>query len=167
MFFIVPTFEENGIFIIGVVFLFGQFSPIETIVFNKQFLYPIEDNEFLSSNSKSYFTSNCFVQSSGGLKVAKLAMFWIQLCALWWVFSQCWECNANNLCVANYLAQQNRSKLNWGLLIGRGNFVRLKLIHSDVVQKLRTPLFRNSAPCRPKGSLLCTSLRNPFLATDN
>ena len=33
-------------------FLFSQFSPIEIIVFNKNFLYPIEDINFLSSNVK-------------------------------------------------------------------------------------------------------------------
>ena len=34
---IVPTFEENGIFMLGVVFSFSQFSAIEIIVFNKFF----------------------------------------------------------------------------------------------------------------------------------
>ena len=51
---IVPTFEENGIFMLGVVFLFSQFSPIEIITFNEKFLYPIEGIDFLSSNLKRY-----------------------------------------------------------------------------------------------------------------
>ena len=32
---------------LGVVFLFSQFSPIEMRVFNKDFLYSIEDIDFL------------------------------------------------------------------------------------------------------------------------
>ena len=37
----VPTFEENGILMLGVVFLFSQFSSIEIIIFNQQkFLIP-------------------------------------------------------------------------------------------------------------------------------
>ena len=55
--FLVPTFEENGNFMLGVVFLlFSQFSPIEIKVFDKNILYPIEDIDFLSSNLKRYFT---------------------------------------------------------------------------------------------------------------
>ena len=55
--FFVPTFEENGNFMLGVVFLlFSQFSPIEIKVFDKNILYPIEDIDFLSSNLKRYFT---------------------------------------------------------------------------------------------------------------
>ena len=48
----VPTFEENGIFILGVVFLFGKFSPIETIVFGNLFFHPIFSPVFLRSNVK-------------------------------------------------------------------------------------------------------------------
>ena len=33
-------------------FSFSQFSPIEIIVFNKIFLYPIKDIDFMSSNKK-------------------------------------------------------------------------------------------------------------------
>ena len=36
---------------LGVVFLFSQFSPIEIIVFYKNF-FPIEDIDYLSSNVK-------------------------------------------------------------------------------------------------------------------
>ena len=36
-------------------FLFSQFLPIEIKVFNKNFLYPIEDIDFPSSNVKSFF----------------------------------------------------------------------------------------------------------------
>ena len=131
----VPTFEENGLFMLGVVFLFSQFSLIEitfytkiTFYNNKNFLYPIEDIELLSSNVKRYCTSDYFLLSSRGFKIAKLAMFWTKLCALWRIYSCCWERNANYLCVATYHAQQNRSKVNWGL-IGRINFVRLKILH--------------------------------------
>ena len=45
---VVPTFKENGILMLGVLFLFSQFSPIEIIIFNKKSLYPIEDIDFLS-----------------------------------------------------------------------------------------------------------------------
>ena len=40
---------------LGVIYL-----PIEIIVFSKSFLYPIEDINFLSSNLKSYFSSDYF-----------------------------------------------------------------------------------------------------------
>ena len=43
---IVQTFEENSIFLLIVVFLISQFSPIEIQVFVKNFLYPIEDIDF-------------------------------------------------------------------------------------------------------------------------
>ena len=58
---VVPTFEENVIFMLDVVSLFSQFSPIEIIVFNENFLYPIEDIDSLSSNVKRYFTSEFFL----------------------------------------------------------------------------------------------------------
>ena len=39
----VPTFEENEIFVLGVVFfMFSQLSSIEIIVFNQKFLYPMK-----------------------------------------------------------------------------------------------------------------------------
>ena len=42
---------------LGVVFFIQSiFSPIEIIVFNKSFLYPIEDIDFLSSHIKRYFS---------------------------------------------------------------------------------------------------------------
>ena len=62
---------------LGVVFLLSQFSQI--IVFDKNFLYPIGDIDFLSSNLKRYFTSDYFFKSFGGLKIAKLAMLWAKL----------------------------------------------------------------------------------------
>ena len=49
----VLTFEENGIFMLGV----SQLSPIGTIVFDKNFIYPIEDINLQSSNVKIYSTS--------------------------------------------------------------------------------------------------------------
>ena len=48
---------------LGVVFLLSQFSPIEIKVFNKNFLYPIEDIDFLSSIFKSYVTSTYFCKA--------------------------------------------------------------------------------------------------------
>ena len=41
-------------------FLFSQFSSIVIIVFNKNFLYPIEDIDFLSSNLKKIFYLRLF-----------------------------------------------------------------------------------------------------------
>ena len=58
--FIVSTFEENGIFMLVVVFLFGHFSPVKKIIFNNNCLYPIEDFDFPSSNFKRYFTIRLF-----------------------------------------------------------------------------------------------------------
>ena len=84
---VVLTFEENRIFMLGVVFLFSQFSPIEIIPFYKTFLFLIEDIDFLSSNLKRYFTSDYFFckgggGGGGGLKIVKFLMFWTKLCAL-------------------------------------------------------------------------------------
>ena len=45
---------------LGVFFLFSQFSPIEIIVFSKKFLHPIEDIDFLSSNLKKKFYLQLF-----------------------------------------------------------------------------------------------------------
>ena len=56
--FFVSTFEENGMFMLAVVFLFSHFSPIEIIGFIKYLLYPSEDIDFLGSNLKNYFTSD-------------------------------------------------------------------------------------------------------------
>ena len=75
-------FGENGIFMLGVVFLFSIRSLIKMIIVNKKLLYPIEDIDFLSSNVKRYFTSDHFLLRSEGLKIAKFAMFWTKLCAL-------------------------------------------------------------------------------------
>ena len=83
---IVATFEENVIFMLGVVFLFSQFSPIEIIISNKKFQNPIEDIDFLSSNVKRYFTYP-FSQRSEGLKIAEFAKFCAKLCAFWNVYS--------------------------------------------------------------------------------
>ena len=55
---LVPIFEENGIFMLGVVFLQSIF---EIIIFDKIFLYPIEDIDFLSLILKRYFTSDFFL----------------------------------------------------------------------------------------------------------
>ena len=57
---IVPTFEENRISMLG-FFLISQFSPIEIIVFNKSFLYPVECIDFLSSNLEKCFSSDHFL----------------------------------------------------------------------------------------------------------
>ena len=60
--FLLIQLSWNELVILGVVFLFSQFSPMEIIVFDKTFLYPIEDIDFLSSSLKSYFTSDFFVK---------------------------------------------------------------------------------------------------------
>ena len=41
---------------LGVIYL-----SLEIIIFNKSFLYPIEDIDFLSSNLKNYFSSDYFL----------------------------------------------------------------------------------------------------------
>ena len=46
---------------LGVVFLFSHFPPIEIKVFDRKFVYPIEDVDFLSSNLKRYFASDYFL----------------------------------------------------------------------------------------------------------
>ena len=68
------------VLIVRVVFLFNQFSPNKIIVFDKIFVYLIEDINFLSSKSKRYFTSDYFLESSGGLKI--MVIFWTNVCAL-------------------------------------------------------------------------------------
>ena len=55
---------------LGVVFLFNQFSTI------KNFLFTIKDIDFLSSNSeKKNFCLEIFLLSSGGLQFVKMSMF--------------------------------------------------------------------------------------------
>ena len=77
-----PTFEENGINMLGMVFLFMRVSilTIEIIVFKKQLFCPNEDID------SSYFTSDHFLQISGNLKIVNLAMLWTKLSALWTLF---------------------------------------------------------------------------------
>ena len=53
---------------LGVVFSFSQFSSIEIIVFDKCFLNPIEDIDFLCSNLKRYFTSDYFLLKFWGFE---------------------------------------------------------------------------------------------------
>ena len=56
-----PTFEENGIFMLGVVsFIQSKFADRNNS-FQQNFLYPIEDIDFLSSNLKRYFISDYFL----------------------------------------------------------------------------------------------------------
>ena len=50
---------------LGVVFLFSQFSLIEIIVFKKKNLDPIEDIDFVSSNIKRFSTSDYFCKVLG------------------------------------------------------------------------------------------------------
>ena len=45
----------------SVWFSYSVTSPIEKIIINKNCLYPIEDNDFLSANFKRYFTSDHFL----------------------------------------------------------------------------------------------------------
>ena len=65
---IAPNFEENGKLLLGTVFLFSQFSPIEVINFNTKILFPIEDIDSLNQNIKKYSASDRFLRSSGSLK---------------------------------------------------------------------------------------------------
>ena len=58
---IFPTFEENGIFMLGVVFFIQSIFADRNNSFRQNFLYPIEDIDFLSSNVKRYFTSDYFL----------------------------------------------------------------------------------------------------------
>ena len=52
-------------------FLFSQFSPIEIIVFDKVFLYPIiEDTDFLSSDVKDILPANIFCKVLGIWKLS-------------------------------------------------------------------------------------------------
>ena len=55
--FFVPTFEENEIFMFGVVFIQLFFGDRHDSL-NTTFLCPIEDIDSLKSNLKSYFTSD-------------------------------------------------------------------------------------------------------------
>ena len=56
---LVPTFEENGIFMLDVVFFIQAIFADRIIVFDKTFLFLIEDDiDSLSSNLKRYFISN-------------------------------------------------------------------------------------------------------------
>ena len=55
------------------MFLFSQFSVIEIIIFDKKFLYRINNIDSLKSIIKRYFTSD---QGFGSLKIANLAMLW-------------------------------------------------------------------------------------------
>ena len=137
MLLIVPTFEENGILMLGVVFLFSQFLPIEIIVFDKVFLYPIEDFDFLSSNSKIYLTSEYFCK-----------VFWV------WKLSN-WPCSGLNYArseeflhiadsvTRNIYAWQiiphNKIVPNWieASWSDRIYFVRLNISYFDIVQNLK------------------------------
>ena len=51
-FFFVPTFEEIGISKLGVVFLLQSIFANRNNSSQQNFLYPIEDIDFLSSKSK-------------------------------------------------------------------------------------------------------------------
>ena len=51
----VPTFERNGMFMLGVVFLFSQLSAIEIIVLTKH-LCPVKEIDSLKSNFKRYLS---------------------------------------------------------------------------------------------------------------
>ena len=67
-----------------VLFLFSQLSAIKIIVYNKKFLGPIEDNECLKWNLKSYFNSDRNI-----LGVWKLSI-WPNLIALWRFYLYSW-----------------------------------------------------------------------------
>ena len=62
---------------LGVFFLFSQFSPIEKIVYDKNIIYPIEDIDFLSSNEKKYILPPIIFW--------KVFTFWTKLCRFYFV----------------------------------------------------------------------------------
>ena len=57
----VPTFEENGIFMLGVFFFIQSIFVDRIDNFQQKFLYTIEDIDFLSSNLKRYLTTDYFL----------------------------------------------------------------------------------------------------------
>ena len=57
---LVVLFEENGIFMLGVVFFILSIFTDRNNNFQQKFLFSIEDMDFLSSNLKRYFTSDYF-----------------------------------------------------------------------------------------------------------
>ena len=57
---IVPTFLENGIFMLGVIFYSVNFHKSKKL-FSTKFFIPIEDIDFLSSNVKRHFPCDDFL----------------------------------------------------------------------------------------------------------
>ena len=107
----VPTFEENGIFMLGVVFFIQPIFAYRNHSLRRKFFIPHWRYGLPEFKCKKMFYLQLFLEVLG---VWKLAKFWTKLRALWRISSYCWYRNENYLCVANYPAQQNRSKLNWG-----------------------------------------------------
>ena len=57
---LVQTFEETGILMLVMVFLFSHLLATKINVFNNFFLFPIEDIDFLNLNLTRYFSSDYF-----------------------------------------------------------------------------------------------------------
>ena len=65
---VVPTFEENGIFMLGVVFFIQSIFTDPNNNFHQKFLFSIEDIDFLSSNAKKIFHLQLFFVKFWGLE---------------------------------------------------------------------------------------------------
>ena len=124
---IVRTFEENGLFRLRVVFLFSQFSPIKTTIFDKIFLYPIDDINFLSSDEKSsppiifWIALGVFklpISRSSGLYFARFEEF-LHIADGVTRIIYAWQIIQHNKMFQNELRLVNQT--------GHNNFVRLKI----------------------------------------
>ena len=87
----VPTLEEHGIFMLGVVF-FSQFLAIETIVFSKKKICAAL--KILASWNQIWKQILPPMIIAKGIKIAKLGMLWTVLCALWKFYPWSWKRNA-------------------------------------------------------------------------
>ena len=77
-------FRNKRNILLGLVFFLGQLSANEFLLFEKKFLYPIEVIDFLNSNTKYNISPrDQFMQSSGSLKIANLAVHWTNLCTFY------------------------------------------------------------------------------------
>ena len=69
--------EGNRTLMLGVVFLFSQFSAIDVIVFNKKFLYSNENIDFLNQNVKKNILPLIFFAQFWEFDI--LSMLWTNL----------------------------------------------------------------------------------------
>ena len=133
----IPTFEENGIIMLGVVFYSVIFLPIELIVFNKSFFIPHWRYRVLNSNLKRYFTSIIFCKVLGvwklpnwprsGLNYAHFEKFVHNAESVTRIFMR------DELTRTTKLFQ---IELRLADLIGRITFIRLIITHFDIVQNV-------------------------------